>query len=101
MIAFQTPMTMRRKVSFFFHRMTMTATRAAIAATTSPIGLAVRAALRSHCAAAAALVATECATVAAVAATFAAVSATHAAAWRATLAIASAACLTNDGERPW
>ena len=30
LIAFQTPMTMLRKVSFFFHRMTTTATSAAI-----------------------------------------------------------------------
>ncbi len=74
LIAPQAAVTTRRKVSFFFHSTTMTATSAATAATTSPIGFAVSAALRSHCAAADALVAAECATVAAVAATFAAVS---------------------------
>ena len=67
-----------------------------MAMTTSPMGFADRAALRSHCAAADAFAATACASVAAVAAAFAAVSATHEAACRASDAMASAPCLTNE-----
>jgi len=58
------PVTIRRKVSERFHAMTVIATRPAIARMTSPIGLAVRAAFSSHCAAVMAPVATVPATMA-------------------------------------